>query len=140
MRLPPGLFYAVCAGVFVLAAGLFVAHVASPAPLDSQIENENTNLGIGVHYRVGVPDAVKHFEAVGFSGVRGMKVLEDNVNCNTARNEALDAAERGEGCAFWQGAWDYSANICRLWTFRFNSYTGDKIGGDTEAARAHCDN
>ena len=92
---------------------------------------------IGVHYATPLKDAQMHFESVGFRGIENIRYFESAENCNEARRRALDAAKRGEGKCFWQGAWDYSANRCDLYAFEYTSYDGPTFAGpktpDTEA-------
>ena len=95
---------------------------------------------IGVHYAVGVVDAKAHFESCGFRGISHIEVMDRDLNCNEARRRALDAARRGEGKCYWNGNWDYSANHCNLWLFRFKSYDGPTFGGPaTPDTKAHVD-
>ena len=98
---------------------------------EAQIENETLNVCVGVHYRTDLESAKKHFEDAGFHGISEMVYLEEDCNCNDCRWRALDAAKRGEGCCFWQGAWDYSAGRCSLYKFRFTSYNGDRFDDST---------
>ena len=106
---------------------------------DAQIQAGTTNKAIAVHYDVSVVDAKHHFESAGFNGIHHLEHLDRDLNCNEARRRALDAAKRGEGCCFWQGGWDYSANHCALFTFRFTSYDGPTFSGNSNDALAHCD-
>ena len=94
---------------------------------------------IGVHYRAAKHAAITHFAKAGFQGIRNMTVLQSSLDCNEARRRALNAAENGEGKAFWQGDWDYSAGRCSLYSFNYTSYDGPKIHGDTDAAKLHAD-
>ena len=95
---------------------------------------------IGVHYEARLPDAKAHFEGAGFQGVQDISTIATNLDCNEARRRALDAARRGEGKCFWQGAWDYSAGRCALYMFEFTSYDGARFTGpSTPDAEAHVD-
>ena len=98
---------------------------------DAQVENETLDVCIGVHYATDLQSAKRHFQSVGFNGISELDYLEKNLDCNDCRNRALDAAKRGEGACFWQGAWDYSANKCCLYRFKFTSYNGDRIEDST---------
>ena len=94
---------------------------------------------IGVHYEVPLDDAQAHFEQVGFHGIESIAKMEHALDCNEARRRALDAAKRGEGKCFWQGAWDYSAGRCALYKFDFTSYDGPRFKGSGPDAEAHVD-
>ena len=97
---------------------------------------------IGVHYDTSLDDAVAHFQAAGFHGVHlsSFHYLERDLDCNEARRRALDAAKRGEGKCFWQGAWDYSASRCALYRFDYTSYDGATFTGPgTPDTGAHVD-
>ena len=95
---------------------------------------------LGVHYQVSIADAEQHFRDAGFHGIHDLRRMESDLNCNEARRRALDAAKRGEGKVFWQGAWDYSANRCCIYSFDFTSYDGPLFGGPaTPDTRAHVD-
>ena len=94
---------------------------------------------IGVHYDTPLADAALHFRGAGFHGVERIAWLERDLNCNEARRRALDAAKRGEGKCFWQGAWDYSANRCALYQFEFSSYDGPTFKGSGPDCAAHVD-
>lgn len=94
---------------------------------------------IGVHYDSAVWAATRHFQDAGFHGIEGMRVLEHGLDCNEARRRALDAAKRGEGKCYWQGAWDYSAGRCSLFQFEFTSYDGPTFTGKGPDAEAHVD-
>ena len=95
---------------------------------------------IGVHYDTTLPAAADHFAAAGFHGIRNITWMERDLDCNEARRRALDAAKRGEGKCFWQGAWDYSANRCALYKFDFTSYDGARFkAARSPDAEAHVD-
>ena len=95
---------------------------------------------IGVHYVADIPDAIEHFKQAGFAGITGMAREASNLDCNEARRRALDAAKRGEGKCYWQGAWDYSAGRCALYKFDFTSYDGPTFSGpSTPDTEAHVD-
>ena len=95
---------------------------------------------IGVHYDGHLSDATAHFQSAGFHGVTDVTYLERNLDCNDARLRALDAAKRGEGKCFWQGAWDYSAGRCALYKFDFTSYNGPRFKAvKSPDAEAHVD-
>ena len=92
---------------------------------------------LGVHYMDTLHNALQHFEAAGFHGITGISYFDTNLNCNAARIRALDAAREGEGKAFWQGAWDYSAGRCAIYRFDYTSYAGPTFMGTSEAAKLH---
>ena len=95
---------------------------------------------IGVHYDTALMAASSHFTGVGFHGITGIRYLDRNLDCNEARRRALDAAKRGEGKCFWQGAWDYSAGRCALYQFDYTSYDGPTFtASKTPDAEAHVD-
>ena len=95
---------------------------------------------IGVHYRASLDAAKAHFRQAGFRGIRDMTIMQSSLDCNEARRRALDAAMRGEGRCFWQGAWDYSAGRCALYKFDFTSYDGPRFKASrSPEAEAHVD-
>ena len=95
---------------------------------------------LGVHYQTSLNNALQHFEGVGFDGITGISYLDRELDCNEARRRALDAAKRGEGKAYWQGAWDYSAGRCAVYRFDYTSYDGPTFGGPaTPDTKAHVD-
>ena len=95
---------------------------------------------LGVHYVTTLHNAVQHFESAGFHGITGISYLEKGLGCNEARRRALDAAKRGEGKVFYEGAWDYSAGRCAIYRFDYTSYDGPMFGGPaTPDTRAHVD-
>ena len=94
---------------------------------------------IGVHYRATLAAAKAHFEQAGFRGITSIDFMQSSLDCNEARRRALDAAKRGEGKCFWQGAWDYSAGRCALYKFDFTSYDGPRFKGSGPDAKAHVD-
>ena len=95
---------------------------------------------VAVHYRASLEAAAKHFEQAGFRGISGMGIMQSSLDCNEARRRALDAAKRGEGKAFWTGAYDYSAGRCALYSFSFSSYDGPRFRSPKNgAAEYHVD-
>ena len=95
---------------------------------------------VAVHYDTDLPSAAQHFRSVGFHNVTHITWLERRLNCNAARRRALDAAKRGEGKCYWQGDWDYSANQCALYAFKFTSYDGPMFRAPrTPNTEAHVD-
>ena len=94
---------------------------------------------LGVHYEGRLEDVQAHFEGAGFHGITGIRIFENKLDCNEARRRALDAAKRGEGKCFWQGAWDYSAGRCNIYAFEFTSYDGETFTGSGPDCEAHVD-
>ena len=82
---------------------------------------------LAVHYMTSLEGARAHFHSIGFRGISDLAFLDTRLNCNDARSRALDAARRGEGKCFWQGAWDYSAMPCNIYKFDFTSYNGPRF-------------
>ena len=103
------------------------------------VVDEGKPTAVGVHYMDTLHNAVQHFEGAGFRGITGISFFDTNLDCNEARRRALDAAKRGEGKAFWQGAWDYSAGRCAIYRFDYTSYDGPRFKGNSDAAKLHVD-
>ena len=93
---------------------------------DAIIQNGNTDRCVAVHYNAGVQTAQDHFRDAGFHGVTRFEVIDRDLDCNEARRRVNDMAARGEGVAFYQGVWDYSADRCSIYRFRFTSYEGPR--------------
>ena len=68
-----------------------------------------------VHYDTSLAEARKHFEDQGFRGIESITKSKP-INCNEARTEVSDTAKAGGPDWWWQGAWDYSAGTCAIYT------------------------
>ena len=68
-----------------------------------------------VHYDTTLEAAREHFESQGFRGIESITKSKP-INCNTARQEVSDTAKEGGPDWWWQGAWDYSAGTCAIYT------------------------
>ena len=91
---------------------------------DIRIQRGTNNTCIAVHYMTSTRSAIEHFTSKGFDKIGNMEAVEDNLNCNEARNRCTDMAERGDGVWYFDGNWDYSAGRCSIYKFTFASYDG----------------
>ena len=75
---------------------------------------------LAVHYKLdNEEEAVQHFIDLGFRGVRDLHIDPTPINCNSARTQVHDAAEKEEDTEwYFSGNYDWNTgNVCRIYTF-----------------------
>ena len=74
---------------------------------------------LAVHYDIeSVADMVKHFQDLGFVGVRNMHKDPEPINCNDARTEVYNAAKKTGAYWFFIGNYDATTGkACRIYRF-----------------------
>ena len=74
---------------------------------------------LAVHYDISEQEAIKHFQDLGFTGVRDMHKDPEPINCNTARTQTYNAAKEEDDTEwYWVGNYDATlGKACRIYKF-----------------------